>query len=294
LKSLSIVFLFGLLTACSSSDDLFMDSFQTWETRYSDVTELTEQLRSPQITTVSLNHLDFQKVSLERNNRIEITTDSPIVSFPEGNSYVAALFLPEYISRFTFNLKSDAGRTVFVPSVIFLDKNRQEVFRIDDAQFDAKGFFSINESVNTERAQTIRYILIYSKNSDLDGKSEMQDIAREYELKKGAELSEASYPKLYAKHSPIGRVDVNIEQIFYSADVITEVSAQNKTEIPNVAPIIMAPTILSDTEDFYLRQIHKAVKENNLSRAVSLVEEAQRAGSKKAKSYYMAELGKQQ
>lgn len=293
MKKLCLVLLASLLVACSTSDNIVKDSLRTWEAQFVNEAKLTAQLRSEQTTPVALNELAFQRVSLDHSNRIDITADSPIVNFPEGNSFVAALFLPEHISRFTFVLESKAGSTVFVPSVIFLDENLQQVARIANAQFNDERFFSIEKAFSSEQAQAIRYILIYSKDSDLDGKSEVVNVAREYELKKGNAVSEIAFPKLYAKHSPIGRLKIRLEDVFYSAEAIhdglpAEGSKQNKTVKFITAPIVVeTPTILSDTERFYLEQISKALQQGNDLRAKRLVEEAQRAGSTKAQAHYM-------
>ncbi|MFT6988013.1 MAG: maltose operon protein, partial [Psychromonas sp.] len=259
-----------------------------------DVGALSAQLRSDNVTVVDIKRLPFQMASLDTTNRIDITADSPIVNLPEGNSFVAALLLPEQISRFTFELESVVGRTVFVPSVIFLNESFQEVDRIDDAKLNDDGFFFMQKTLTDEMQQQARYILVYSKESTFDGKSEIVNLAREYELKKGKVLSEASHPKLYTKHSPIGHLNIRFKDVFVKAvgHVVEEVKQNNTPALNAVA--VDAPVILSDTEEFYLEQISKALKEGNNSRAKSLVAEAERAGSTKAKSHYLKELDKLQ
>jgi len=301
LKKLWFIPLLSLLVACTSSNDLVITSpFSKWDTQFTDVVQLTKQLRSGQVEPVPLNDLLFQMVSLDNNNKIDITANSPIVNFPEGNSFVATLLLPEHISRFNFTLESTAGRTVFVPSVIFLDENMREVDHIADAQFNAKGFFTIEKELTAEISEAIRYIVIYSKDSELDGKTELVDPAREYEFRsKGIELSEYSFPKLYAKHSPIGKMTVNLKDVFFRAqtknsNIATHNALANKTTTLESPLVAEGPIILSDTEAFYLKQISKAIKENNLSRALTLVEEATRVGSTKARLHYMREIEKQQ
>ena len=283
MKNLWPLLFAGLLAACTTSADLAKDA-----------SELSTQLRSTQVSPVPLNSLAFQMLSLESNNQIDITADSPIVDFSEGNSFAAALLLPEHMSGFTFTLESVIGLSVFVPSVVFLNENLQEVSRIDNAKLNAKKSYSIEKQFSAEMSQAIRYILVYSKDSALDGRTERPDPAREYELSRGKELSEQAYPKLYAKHSPIGNIIVSLEDVFYSAQAVNVGLVAEGSTVNKTAPLITAPTILNDTEAFYLEQISKAIKENNLSRALSLVEEAERAGSTKAKSHYTAELEKQQ
>ncbi|MFT6927674.1 MAG: maltose operon protein [Psychromonas sp.] len=296
LKKLWLVVLVSLLAACSSGGNVVTDVFRTWNTQFSDVAELTAKLRTKQIKPVPVINLPFQMLSLDSNNRIDITDSSPVVNFPQGKSFVAALLLPEQISRFTFSLESITGRTVFVPSVVFLNENLQEVSHSADAQFTDEGVYSIENAFTAEMTQAIRYVLVYSKDSVLDGKTELVDPIREYEKNKGNDLSESSYPKVYAKHSPIGHLNIRLKDVFFSAPLpmIGENTTKNEANQMTIKTIDAAPTILSDTEEFYLQQISKALKEDNLSRAKSLVKEAERAGSTKAKSHYLKELGKQQ
>ena len=294
LKNLWFVLLASLLTACSSSDNFVANAFRAENAQFTDAKNLTSQLRSPQVTSVTINSLPLQQLSLESSNRINITADSPIVNFPEGNSFVAALLVPKDLNKFTFVLESVVGRTVFVPHVIFLNESLVEVSRIDDFEYKTAGFLLIQKEMDAELTADIRYILIYSQDSDLDGRTEIFDAAREYELNKGNAVSDISFPRRYAKHSPIGKLNIRLKDVFFSAPVLIagENPTKNKANKMTIKTIDAAPSILSDTENFYLQLISKAIKENNLSRAVMLVEEAERAGSKKAKIYYQQELDK--
>ena len=285
LKNLFCILLVGLLAACSSSDNFI---FRISDTQLDAAEKLTTQLRTEQIKSVSQNSLSFQMASLDSNNHIDITADSPVVKFLEGNSFVAPLFLPEHLDRFTFVLESAASRTVFVPSVIFLNENLEEVVSINNALFNSKGFFSIEKTFSGEIAQSIRYMLVYSKDSELNGRTEIVNVAREYELSKGKVVTEVSFPRLYVKHSPIGKLDIRFEDVFYSAEAST--NSLDRKNSKQTSPTDEKPVILSDTEDFYLQQISKALQEGNDSRAKLLVKEAQRAGSIKAQAYYMEEL----
>ena len=53
------------------------------------------------------------------------------------------------------------------------------------------------------------------------------------------------------------------------------------------APSKPAPAMLSETESFYNAQIEKAVKAGDIDKAMQLVNEAERAGSTKAKSVFI-------
>lgn len=281
----------SMLVACSSSANLKGDVNHSDETRAANEEKQIEQLRAEQAQAVSLDKLSYQMLSLEGSNRIDITPESPIVQFPDGKAYVAALFIPEQINRFKFVLESEAEKTVLVPSVLMLDEKMQQVAQLGDASFDAKGYFILEETFEANIADSIRYIIVYSKEKDLSGTTEVVNVAREYEIAKGNAVSDVAFPRLYAKHSPFGRVNIRLEDIFYSAKAI-----QNKARVQSPKPpstvtpsAIEKPTILSDTEAFYLQQISKAVAQGDDVRAKNLVEEAERAGSVKVRTFYLEE-----
>ena len=143
MKKTCLILLTSLLTACSSNDNIFSDSFRTVDSKPKKSQEITTQLRSGQFATMTLEELPFQLPSLNSLNRFDITTQSPVVKFPEGDSFVVGLQMPASMNKFTFELDSLIGRTTFVPSVIFLDENLQEVSHIDNIGYtDQKGFIT--------------------------------------------------------------------------------------------------------------------------------------------------------
>ena len=82
-------------------------------------------------------------------------------------------------------------------------------------------------------------------------------------------------------------------------------SAPNKLVVPaataataagatSAAKPIPAPTMLSETETFYSSQIEKAVKAGDIDKAMQLVNEAERAGSTKAKSVFIDAIKRSQ
>jgi maltose operon protein len=295
LKKLPFALLACLLTSCSAPNHFVHESFSSLNEQLSNNTALISQLRSNSIKTTSIKQLPFQMLSLNSNNKIEISGQSPVVHFTDGNAFVAALFLPKHINGFSFNLKSNAGKTVFVPSVIFLNNDLAEVSRIDSGQFNKKGFFSIEKTFTDKLAQSIRYILVYSKDSVLNGHTEVINVAREYELEKGNEASEVSFPRLYAKHSPIGSISISFNDVFFSADLVSSrllgsAAEQNKIIDISTQKSVNTPAILSDTEAFYLVLIKKAMQSGDKIRAKNLMEEAERAGSTKARAYYIETL----
>lgn len=311
-KILALVVVCGMLSGCSSSGEQrpleVTDPFRTWGTQFVDEAKIADKLASGNVPVKQANQLQYQLLSVDRTNRIDVTEQSPVVAFPEGLSYTAALLVPENISQFTFHLDSIVSRTVFVPTAVFYDRALNEVLRVEDTQLDQDGFLSMQQELTPQQAQQVRYILVYSKATEFGGKTELIDPKVVYEEKTGGGLPPAF--KYYTKHSPIGNLDIRFSDVMYSSSLVSVAETQNDYKPVEVSPVVAssstataaatAPStaqqveMLGDTEAFYLQQISKAVAKDDLSRALNLVEEAERAGSSKAQAHFMQQLKLQQ
>jgi maltose operon periplasmic protein len=269
------VILVILLTACTTRNNLADKSADMYSPMPSNLSQSTSLLRSADVQIVSFDSLLYKKLSLNINNRIKISETSPIIKFTEGNAFVAALVIPDSLSKFTFLLKSTIGNTVFIPHVIFLNQNLQEVGRIDDISNDNAGNLLMRKTFDENLAMSMRYIIVYSQDKDLDGKTELFDISREYEIKKGRVVPESN--KLYAKHEPIGTINIAFEDVFYSAHSLSQSSTSGEDSIVNGIiednEVQKKSIMLSDTK-FYLDEIGKAIKDGDLEHALRLIEKA--------------------
>lgn len=72
-----------------------------------------------------------------------------------------------------------------------------------------------------------------------------------------------------------------------AAPATAAVAAGTVTAAAVAAPSKPAPVMLTETEAFYQSQIEKAVKAGDIDKAMQLVNEAERAGSTKAKSVFI-------
>lgn len=326
----------ALLAGCSSGTGVMdiNNPFRTWDSQFADQEKITEKLRSPQAQPTSLDSLQFQLAPLETKIQVDITESSPVITFPQGKSYVAPLVMPATLNQFTFELESLIGRTVFVPHVLFLDENLQEVTQIHQLEVITDGYIRIKKVFTKELAPRIRYIVVYTDNQALNNRTELPNEPKPYDIALGKEPEDMK--KFYAKNSALGNLNIRLSNVYFAAsNAQPQAKVKTKTQVPVTEPVVkqqstakvevskpvqvMAvapvavevdafseadsaasmtsveviveePSILPDTEAFYLKQISIAVKEDNLSRAWDLVEEAQRAGSTKAKAHYKKEI----
>lgn len=300
MKKLLSMFVILFATGCSATGD-----FLAQNSSKGDAKALATQLKSGAVEDAALENLTFQMITIEGNeNEAQITVDSPAVHTDYGEALIApmALEFPEFATRFTFVLKSKVDReTVLVPTVTFFDGNLNELATIDNATFYKEGYFTMKETFDKDFTQAVRFLIVYSKEKDLAGKSEIVNLAREYELEKGNAVSEVTFKRLYAQHAPTGDIEIRIKDVFrskkYVKNVQPRVQEQAKSvtpeQEPTVTPVIAeAPRILKDTEDFYLKQIADAIARGDDARALNLVQEATRAGSKKALPFYLEKVKK--
>ncbi len=309
-KKLALVVVCGLLSACSNSGEQrpleVTDPFRTWGTQFVDEAKIAANLKSGNVSVKQANQLQYQLLSVDRTNRIDVTETSPVVAFPEGRSYTAALLIPDNISQFTFHLDSIVSRTVFVPTAVFYDQALNEVLRVEETELNQDGFLSMKQQLTPEQSQRARYILIYSKASEYGGKTELIDPKTVYEEKNGGGGLPPAF-KYYTKHSPIGNLDIRFSSVKYRSSQFGVVGTQSNNQAVAATPVVAtaaatatatAPAqqveMLNDTEAFYLQQISKAVAQDDLSRALNLVEEAERAGSSRAQTHFMQQLKIQQ
>nr|WP_285817640.1 MalM family protein [Echinimonas agarilytica] len=143
---------------------------------------------------------------------------SPAHDFHDGKSYFSAYKLPDNVPTFSVFVQSRAEKTVFAPSVLLLDANRQPVRVIpaSSAVYKPAEMFtpdSLNLAFNIERSyldnpKTEYYMVLFTTPQDALGETQMIHPA-----KTAAERSNTTPPDIadpIAKHSSGGLVNLYI------------------------------------------------------------------------------------
>ena len=270
-----------------------------------------------QATSCCAGFNEFNYVSLpEGETLLTIDGKQPSYQFDEGMSYFAAYRLPVNTGNLAITLASQVSKTVLVPKVIMLDAQfkvtrvlgesvftYQPAHLLDNDRIEGKVF--VDRSMPGNPASET-YMVIYAPGNELSGSTTILHPAKAFARANGTVEPDIKDPVI--PHSPWGLLQIKVvdmakgqglEAVFkpeYSDKVAmsqakpatTAVAASAATTAAvAAAPSTPAPAMLSETESFYNAQIEKAVKAGDIDKAMQLVNEAERAGSTKAKSVFI-------
>ncbi|MCU7792149.1 MalM family protein [Aeromonas caviae] len=270
-----------------------------------------------QATSCCTGFNEFNYVSLpEGETLLAIDGKQPSYQFDEGMSYFAAYRLPANTGNLAITLASQVSKTVLVPKVVMLDAQfkvtrvlgesvftYQPAHLLDNDRIEGKVF--VDRSMPGNPA-TETYMVVYAPADELSGSTTILHPAKAFARANGTVEPDIKDPVI--PHSPWGLLQIKVvdmakgqglEAVFkpeYSDKVAmsqakpatTAVAATAATTAAvAAAPSKPAPAMLSETESFYNAQIEKAVKAGDIDKAMQLVNEAERAGSTKAKSVFI-------
>jgi maltose operon protein len=225
-------------------------------------------------------------------------------------SYFAAYRLPANTGNLAINVASQVSKTVLVPQVIMLDAqfkvtrvlgesvfSYQPAHLLDNDRIEGKVFVDRSMPGNPA-AET--YMIVYAPANKLAGSTTILHPSKAFARANGTVEPDIKDPVI--PHSPWGLVQIEVvdmakgqglEAVFkpeYADKVAMSQAAPATAAVAAAAvaaPSKPAPAMLTETEAFYQSQIEKAVKAGDIDKAMQLVNEAERAGSTKAKSVFI-------
>ncbi|MGF1687087.1 MalM family protein [Photobacterium japonica] len=243
---------------------------------------------------------------------IDVTLDahSQIGEFVDGKSYFAAFALPDNVERMQVDIKSwmrSAG--VFAPKVLLLNAQFEVVETITLDDFDVKlsdmfHLASYQDRVVMDR-ETTPYMVIYSPKNYREGEIQIPHPERVRAEELGLARPMVADPVI--QHSTFGSLELDLKPLAMRSFRVTApatpaVVPAVKNPVADHAPakVTAAPvvitgntpaassvTMLPESEAFYNQQIKAAVDNNDMKKALTLMEEAKRAGSPSAEAVFL-------
>ncbi|KJG56025.1 hypothetical protein UA38_16840 [Photobacterium kishitanii] len=216
---------------------------------------------------------------------VNINEHSQVGLFPDGKSYFAAFSLPEHVEQMRITLDSlIRNERVFASNIMFLNDKFEPVKNINLSEFE---LISPNllqraayQHIFTMTAKMAPYMVVYS-SQQYQGKSiiiphperlRAQELGLPRPIVIDPEISYAETGQLHLTLKPI-----NLKS--YQAKIPASLVPVSTTKTSD--------NMLSETEDFYNQQIKKAIEQNNIKKALQLLNEAKRAGSMTAESVFI-------
>ena len=308
-----------LMTACASLEATVAPT-QEYKGILDSRASALQQLGTATVCCSSINELQYQPLAAEQKRVVAIDGSSPAFNFPEGKSYYAAFKLPSNSGDLKITVAGLIDKTLFNPTVLLLDSQFKPTRTIGANIITYKparmldgdrveGVFTIDRSyVGNPNNET--YMVIYTTQATLNQTTQAMSPSKM--MAKSMSVQDYGAKDPLIPHSAWGVVTLDVEDLSASAlgdnfykpvyqeaiDANTPIvdTTPNKLVVPvataatSVAGATVAkpaPAMLSETETFYQSQIEKAVKAGDIDKAMKLVNEAERAGSTKAKSVFI-------
>ncbi|MFM4746611.1 MalM family protein [Aeromonas veronii] len=308
-----------LMTACASLEATVAPT-QEYKSILDSRASALQQLGSATVCCTSINELQYQPLAAEQKRVVAIDGSSPAFNFPEGKSYYAAFKLPTNSGDLKIIVAGLIDKTLFNPTVLLLDSQFKptrtigaDIITYKPARMldgdRVEGVFTIDRSyVGNPNNET--YMVIYTTQATLSQTTQAMSPSKM--MAKSMSVQDYGAKDPLIPHSAWGVVTLDVEDLSASAqgdnfykpvyqeaiDANTPIvdTTPNKLVVPvataatSVAGATVAkpaPAMLSETEAFYQSQIENAVKAGDIDKAMKLVNEAERAGSTKAKSVFI-------
>ncbi|MGF1733841.1 MalM family protein [Photobacterium satsumensis] len=224
---------------------------------------------------------------------------SQIGDFAEGKSYFAGFVLPENVERMRVDLKSWMRSTgVFAPKVLLLSPTFEVVDSIELDEFDIapSDMFRLSRyEKRFELSQTeTPYMVVYSPLEYREGEIQIPHPERIRAEELGLARPMVTDPII--QHQKFGSLELDMKPTaLRSYRAIEEPKASATTSAPAAVTTATAASVvtsssakmLPESEAFYNSQIKAAVESNDMKKALTLMEEAKRAGSSTAETTFL-------
>lgn len=225
----------------------------------------------------SISALATMKMKLPSSATVDITSETQVLNFGEINSPVAVFELPANRGGLEITITSNVSDSVFYPSAIIVDKNSKilESYQGEDFEYK-KPRLHLGNRIQTEKdffppyGEESIYLIVYTTEKDLAGVTNIIHPARLDAEARGNYLPEVKdIPK---PHYKTGRIEVSIEGAGFM--VIGSVQEQLSTAAPAEAKKASIIAAQPETQSYYHNAIKKAVKANNIPKALDLLDES--------------------
>lgn len=268
---------------------------------------------APTIPTADLQQLTWTPVDQSKVQSTQIAVGGQTLNVPGITGKVVAYSVPANIGELTLTLTSEVNKqtNVFAPNVLILDQNMTPSAYFPSSYFtyQAPGVMSADRLEGEMRltpalGQQKLYVLVFTTEKDLQQTTTLLDPAKAYA--KGTGNAVPDIPDPVAKHTTGGLVKLKVKTNSSSSVLVGPLFGSSgpapvtvgNTAAPAYAAPVAAPVaapapaakaepMLNDTESYFNNGIKQAVAKGDIDKALKLMNEAERLGSKSARSTFI-------
>jgi maltose operon protein len=267
---------------------------------------------APAIPTQTLQSLSWQPLVPPISQEVTLSASSQTLNLGDIEGAVAAFALPADRGSLEITLSSLAqGLSVYAPSVLILDEQMRPAAFYPSSYFpyEQPGVLSQDRLEGTMKltpalGQKQIYMLVYTTRQDAAKTTTLMAPAKAYAAGVGNAIPDIPDP--IARHATTGTLKVKVKAEQSTGNVMIGLIQSAPTAAPIVvgqAPAPMSATLvaesapakpsepmLNDTESYFNNAIKQAVKEGDIDKALKLLDEAERLGSKTARKTFIGSV----
>lgn len=267
---------------------------------------------APTIPTAALQQLTWAPVDQSKTQSTQLANAGQRLDVAGITGPVAAYSVPANIGELTLTLSSEVNKqtSVFAPNVLILDQN------MTPSAFFPSSYFTYQEPgvMSADRLEGVMrltpalgqqklYVLVFTTDKDLQQTTTLLDPAKAYA--KGVGNAVPDIPDPIARHTTDGLLKLKVKTSSSSSVLVGPLFGSSgpgpvtvgNTAAPAVAvaapapqPVKKSEPMLNDTESYFNQAIKDAVAKGDVDKALKLLDEAERLGSKSARSTFISSV----
>ena len=266
---------------------------------------------APTIPMSSLQQLTWTPVDQSKVQSTQIAVGGQTLNVPGITGKVVAYSVPANIGELTLTLTSEVNKqtTVFAPNVLIFDQNMTPSAYFPSSYFTYQepGVMSADRLEGVMRltpalGQQKLYVLVFTTEKDLQQTTKLLDPAKAYA--KGIGNAIPDIPDPIARHTTDGVLKLKVKTnsgssvlvgpLFGSSGpgpvTVGNTAAPVAAPVAAPAPVAKSEPMLDDTETYFNNGIKQAVAKGDIDKALKLMNEAERLGSKSARSTFISSV----
>ena len=264
---------------------------------------------APAIPGAALQQLVWTPVDQSKTQTVDLLTGGQRLDVAGISGPVAAWSVPANIGELTLTLTSEVNKQkqIFAPNVLILDQNMtpSAFFPSSYFTYQQPGVMTADRLEGVMRltpalGQQKLYVLVFTTEKDFQQTTTLLDPAKAYA--KGAGNAVPDIPDPIARHTTDGVLKLKVKTNSGSSVLVGPLfgsSGNGPVTVGNTAAPVVAPApapaaksepMLDDTETYFNNGIKQAVAKGDIDKALKLMNEAERLGSKSARSTFISSV----
>ncbi|MDP2499532.1 transcriptional regulator [Vibrio splendidus] len=253
--------------------------------------QVVEQVQVAQAEQVnSIAGLQFATMKLPSSVIFDVTPKSQYLNYQSINSPVVAVELPANRGEYSLKISSLIDDIAFVPRAVIYDKNGKELESYGQSDFEYKkprmhlgNRLVAEKEFFPPRTEDSVFLVVYTDQQEIGGFTDVIHPARLDAEGRGNYLPEVK--DIPIPNGNVGKIEVTIDRASFF-------SFGSSSSESNAKPAAKVDTIQPETQTYYHNAIQTAVTEDNIPKALSLLDEAKALGIEGAQEVFVKAVNK--